>query len=182
MVAPGRWIPQYQLITGGARVERRGADGETRHEIAWLIDFEDLNRNDFVVVNQLSVEEGKRARRPDVVAYVNGLPLGLIELKVPGEERATLRGAWNQLRTYALEIPSLLTYTAVSVISTGTQARMGALGGAFEHYAPWKTIDGRSLAVTGRANAATRGRVKTGHLRSGMIVASAGRGGQLISL
>ena len=83
--------------------------------------------------------------------FVNGLPLGLIELKVPGQESATLRGAWNQLRTYAAQIPSLLAFNAVSVVSTGTQARLGALGGKFEHYAPWKTIDGETLAPAGVA-------------------------------
>src|SRR5664280_1447517 len=97
----------------------------------------------------MSVEEDGKPRRPDVLAFVNGLPLGLIELKVPGQERATLRGAWNQLRTYAERIPTLVAFNAVSVISTGTRARLGALGGRFEHYAPWKTIDGKTLAPAG---------------------------------
>ena len=88
-----------------------------------------------MVVNQFSVQGDKSTRRPDVVAFVNGIPLGLIELKVPGAQ-GTLRGACDQLRTYASQIPTLLTFTAVNVISTGTQARMGALGGRFEHYAP----------------------------------------------
>ena len=101
----------------------------------------------------MSVEEDNKTRRPDVLMFVNGLPLGLIELKVPGQEGATLRGAWNQLRTYAAQIPSLLAFNAVSVISTGTQARLGALGGKFEHYAPWKTIDGKTLAPAGAARA-----------------------------
>jgi type I restriction enzyme R subunit len=83
------------------------------------------------------------------VLFLNGLPLGVVELKVPGEERANLRGAYDQLRTYAAEIPALLAYNAVCVISTGTQARMGPLSGGFEHYAPWKTIDGKRLAAAG---------------------------------
>ena len=136
----------HRLLTRGVPVERRGERGELRHELAWLIDFEHPERNDFVVVNQMSVEQDGKLRRPDVLAFVNGLPLGLIELKVPGQERATLRGAWNQLRTYAAQIPTLVAFNAVSVISTGTQARLGALGGRFEHYAPWKTIDGKTLA------------------------------------
>ena len=139
----------HQLLTRGVPVERRGERGELRHDLAWLIDFEHPERNDFVVVNQMSVEEDGKPRRPDVLAFVNGLPLGLIELKVPGQERATLRGAWNQLRTYAERIPTLVAFNAVSVISTGTQARLGALGGRFEHYAPWKTIDGKTLAPAG---------------------------------
>ncbi len=136
----------YRLLTSGVPVERRGGDGETRHSLARLVDVEHPENNDYLVVNQLRVEGEKTPRRPDVVAYVNGIPLGLIELKVPGEARATLLGAYDQLRTYAVDIPALLAYNAVSVISTGTQARVGPLAGAYEHFAAWKTIDGRCLA------------------------------------
>jgi type I restriction enzyme, R subunit len=139
----------HRLLTQGVPVEVRDEGGELRHELAWLVDFDEPERNDFVVVNQMSVEQDDKTRRPDVLAFVNGLPLGLIELKVPGQEGATLRGAWNQLRTYAAQIPGLLAFNAASVISTGTQARLGALGGRFEHYAPWKTIDGSTLAPAG---------------------------------
>ena len=139
----------HRLLTRGVPIERRGKRGELRHDLAWLIDFDHPERNDFVVVNQMSVEEDGKTRRPDVLALVNGLPLGLIELKVPGQEGATLRGAWNQLRTYAKRIPTLVAFNAVSVISTGTRARLGAVGGRFEHYAPWKTIDGKTLAPAG---------------------------------
>ena len=86
-------------------------------------------RNEFLAVNQYTVEGDQSTRRPDIVLFVNGLPLGVLELKVPGEERATLRGGFDQLRTYAAEIPALLAYNAVCVISTGTQARMGPLSG-----------------------------------------------------
>ncbi len=139
----------YRLLTTGVPVERRTTNGETRHDVAWLVDFDDPERNEFVAVNQYTVEGDQSTRRPDIVLFVNGLPLGVVELKVPGEERATLRGAYDQLRTYAAEIPALLAYNAVSVTSTGTQARMGPLSGRFEHYAPWKTIDGKRLAATG---------------------------------
>ncbi len=136
----------HRLVTEGVRVERRTAEDETRHDLARLIDFGRPELNDFVVVNQFTVEQDSKMRRPDVLAFVNGLPLALIELKVPGQPGATLRGAWNQLRTYASQIPALLAFPAVSVISTGIQARMGTLGGRFEHFAPWKTIDGHKLA------------------------------------
>jgi len=139
----------YHLPTAGVPVERRTTGGETRHDVAWLVDFEHPERNQFVAVNQYTVEGDRSTRRPDIVLFVNGIPLGVAELKVPGEERATLRGAYDQLRTYAAEIPALLAYNAVSVISTGTQARMGPLLGPFKHYAPWKTIDGKSLASPG---------------------------------
>jgi type I restriction enzyme R subunit len=139
----------YKLLTTGVPIERRNDQGESRHDIAWLVDFDHPERNEFVAVNQYTVEGDQSTRRPDIVLFVNGLPLGVLELKVPGEERATLRGAYDQLRTYAAEIPALLAYNAVCVISTGTQARMGPLSGRFEHYAPWKTIDGKRLAALG---------------------------------
>jgi type I restriction enzyme R subunit len=139
----------YRLLIAGVAIERRDDSGESRHDIARLVDFEHPERNEFVAVNQYTVEGDQSTRRPDIVLFVNGLPLGVVELKVPGEERATLRGAYDQLRTYAAEIPALLAYNAVCVISTGTQARMGPLSGRFEHYAPWKTIDGKRLASLG---------------------------------
>jgi len=139
----------YRLLTAGVPVERRTADGESRHDLAWIVDFEHPERNEFLAVNQYTVEGDQSTRRPDIVVFVNGLPLGVVELKVPGEEGATLRGAYDQLRTYAAQIPALLAYNAVLVISTGTQARMGPLLGRFEHYAPWKTVDGKRLAAPG---------------------------------
>ena len=139
----------YQMLTRGVPFEHRRTDGEVRSERARLVDFDDPARNDFAVINQFSVEGDNHTRRADVVAFVNGIPLGLIELKVPGQERATLRGAFDQLRTYAAQIPALLTFNACCVISTGTQARIGPLPERFEHFAPWKTIDGTRLAPTG---------------------------------
>ena len=139
----------YAMLTRGVPVERRLADGTLRSDLARLVDFDDPARNDFVVVNQFSIEGDNHTRRPDVVAFVNGVPLGLIELKAPGQERATLRGAFDQLRTYAAQIPALIAFNACCVISTGTQARIGPLPERFEHFAPWKTIDGARLAPAG---------------------------------
>ncbi len=136
----------HRLVSQGVPVEYRDHAGVLRHDTARLVDFDDVDANDFVVVNQMTVEHDAHTRRPDVLAFVNGVPLALLELKVPGQQGATLRGAWRQLATYAAEIPALLAFPAISVISTGTQARVGALGGPFEHYAPWKTIDGRDIA------------------------------------
>jgi len=138
----------YSMLTRGVPFVRRMPDGEVRSSRASLIDFDHPAVNDFVVVNQFSVEGDNHTRRPDVIAFVNGIPLGLIELKVPGQERATMRGAFDQLRTYAAQIPALLTFNVCCVISTGTQARIGPLPERFEHFAPWKTIDG-SLAPAG---------------------------------
>jgi type I restriction enzyme R subunit len=138
----------YRLLTAGVPIERRTQDEESRHDVVRLVNFEHPDRNEFLAVNQYTVEGDQSTRRADIVLFVNGLPLGVIELKIPGKERATLRDAYNQLRTYATEIPALLAYNAVLVISTGTQARMGPLSGSFEHFAPWKTIDGRRLAAS----------------------------------
>jgi type I restriction enzyme R subunit len=133
----------FRLLTGSVPVERRGDDGQIRHVLARLIDFEQPDTNDFVVVNQFTVQGDRRIRRADVVVFVNGIPLAVIELKAPGEERATLHAAFDQLRTYAKEVPALLTFAAVCVVSTGMQARLGPFPIQLDRWAPWKTIDGR---------------------------------------
>ena len=136
----------YNLLVHGVPFERRDKNGELRHDLARLVDFDEPENNEFLVVNQFTVVGDKAKRRPDVVVFVNGIPLGIIELKVPGKPSATLRGAFDQLRTYADQIPALLTFNAVCVVSTGTHARMGPFPDHFEHFAPWKTIDGKGLA------------------------------------
>jgi type I restriction enzyme R subunit len=138
----------HRLITQGIPVEHRISDGSVRTSLVWLIDFAHPENNDWVAVNQFTVIENGRNRRPDVIVFVNGLPLALLELKNPGSENATLRGAWNQVQTYRSDIPSVFTPNAVSVISDGTSASMGSFTAGWEHYAPWKTIDGREV-VTG---------------------------------
>jgi type I restriction enzyme R subunit len=138
----------HKLITTGVPVEHRQPDGSLRTVLVWLIDWETPTANDWLAVNQLTVIEGGRNRRPDVVVYVNGLPLGLLELKNPGAEQASLRGAWNQIQTYRKDIPRIFVTNAVTVISDGTSASMGSFTAGWEHYAPWKTIDGREI-VTG---------------------------------
>lgn len=137
----------HQLITNGVAVEQRLDDGSIRHTLAWLIDFDDPDNNDWLALNQYTVKEDGKNRRPDVVVFVNGLPLGLIELKNPGDENATIKGAFNQLQTYRNDIPSLFTPNAVCVISDGLSALMGSFSAGFEHYAPWKTIDGREIVM-----------------------------------
>lgn len=138
----------HQLVTQGVSVEYRADDGSVRHTLAWLVDFSDPGNNDWVAVNQFTiVEKGGKNRRPDVVVFVNGLPLGLIELKNPGDENATLKGAWNQIQTYRKDIPSVFATNEVSVASDGLGAVAGAFAAGFEHYAPWKTIDGRDVVA-----------------------------------
>jgi type I restriction enzyme R subunit len=136
----------YRLLTQGVPIERRTEIGEVQFQTAQLVDWDNPANNDLVVVNQMTVEQDDKLRRPDVLTFVNGLPLGLIELKAPGQRGTTLLDAWNQVRTFTAQTPSLFTYNAVVVVSTGTQASMGTFSGRFEHYAPWKTIDGETLA------------------------------------
>ena len=105
----------------------RRDDGTISGEQVRLIDFDDPDANDWLAVNQYTVIENKAKRRPDVVIFVNGLPLGVIELKNPGDENATLDGAFNQLQTYKDQISSLFRTNAVLVISDGIAARIGSL-------------------------------------------------------
>ena len=108
-------------------VEYRRKDGSIAGDRVQLIDFDDPANNDWLVVNQFTVIEGQHNRRPDIVVFVNGLPLAVIELKNAADEDATIWDAWNQLQTYKQEIPSLFHYNEIMVVSDGLQARIGSL-------------------------------------------------------
>lgn len=123
-----------------------GGEGLRRWEIVRLIDFDHPAANDWLAVNQFTVIEGQHNRRPDIVVFVNGLPLGLIELKNAADEDATIWSAYAQLQTYKAEIPSLLAYNAALVVSDGLQARMGSLTANQEWFKVWRTIDGEGDA------------------------------------
>lgn len=138
----------WKLLVDGVPVEYRDDSGNVRTVPVKLIDFANPQNNDWLAVNQFTIVEHKN-RRPDIVVFVNGIPLGLLELKNPADEDATMKGAWNQIQTYRRDIPSIFTPNAVAVISDGITAAMSSFSAAFEHYAPWKTIDGREV-VTGR--------------------------------
>jgi type I restriction enzyme R subunit len=138
-----------QWLSSGMTVQVRRKGGMIRGDQAWLVDFEEPERNDWLVVTQLTVVEGKHTRRPDVVVYVNGLPIAVIELKNPGAENATVRSAWNQLQTYKDQIPSLFDTNGVLVVSDGSEALVGSLTAGFERFGPWRTVDGQSLAPEG---------------------------------
>ncbi|MBX3313770.1 MAG: type I restriction endonuclease subunit R [Actinobacteria bacterium] len=135
----------HRLLVGGVPVEHR-VDGAVRTSLVWLVDWDDPANNDWLAVNQFTVV-GAKTRRPDVVVFVNGLPLALIELKNPGAEQATVKGAWNQVQTYRNDIPAIFTPNAVCVVSDGLGALMGSFSAGWEHYAPWKTIDGREVVT-----------------------------------
>ena len=136
----------HRLIVDGVTVEYRDDDGGIRGAQAAAIDFDRPEENDWLAVNQFAVAEKKHTRRPDIVLFVNGLPLGVIELKNAAGETATVRSAFRQLRTYQAEIPSLFAANAVLVASDGVEARVGVIGAGREWFKPWRTIAGEALA------------------------------------
>jgi len=117
----------HRLLRDGVPVEYARPDGSIAGDHLRLVDLGDAGANDWLVVNQFTVIEGQHNRRPDVVVFVNGLPLGLIELKNAADEDTTIWSAYQQLQTYKAEIPTLLHYNAVLVVSDGLQARIGSV-------------------------------------------------------
>lgn len=107
----------HKMVTDGVDVQYAGEDGRTVNDKAWPFDYEDVDNNDWLVVNQFTIKEGQFERRPDIVVFVNGLPLAVIELKNPADEDATVRTAFNQLQTYREQIPTLFVYNEAMVIS-----------------------------------------------------------------
>ena len=139
----------HRMLVAGVTVEYRAADGAIRGEQARVIDFDDWAANDWLAVNQFTVTENQNTRRPDVVLFVNGLPLGIIELKNPTDEDATVWTAWQQLQTYKAELPSLFSMNEALIVSDGLSARIGTLTAGKEWFKPWRTVTGESLADTG---------------------------------
>lgn len=136
----------HKMFVDGVNVEYRRTDGTIAGAQARLLDFDSPEYNDWLVVNQFTVSENKHTRRPDIVLFVNGLPLGVFELKNPADENATIWSAWQQLQTYKAEIPSLLAYNEILVVSDGVDARIGTLTAGKEWFKPWRTISGEELA------------------------------------
>ncbi len=136
----------HRLLVEGVTVEYRATDGEMCGAQARVIDFDKPSANDWLAVNQFSVTENKHARRPDVVLFVNGLPLAVVELKNAAGEGATIWSAWQQLQTYKAEIASLFATNALLAISDGVEARVGTLTAGREWFKPWRTIAGEGLA------------------------------------
>ncbi len=136
----------HRMLVNGVTVEYRTDGGAIRGAQARAVDFEDPAANDWLAVNQFTVTENRNTRRPDVVLFVNGLPLGVIELKNPADEDATIWTAWQQLQTYKAELPSLFSLNEILMVSDGTQARIGALTAGREWFKPWRTVSGEGLA------------------------------------
>jgi len=137
----------HRMLRDGVEVEYRRPDSSIAGDRVKLIDFTDVMDNDWFAVNQFAVIEGQHHRRPDIVVFVNGLPLGLIELKNAADEDTTVWNAYAQLQTYKSEIPSLLHFNAVLVASDGLQARIGSLTANQEWFKVWRTIDGQQAAA-----------------------------------
>ena len=136
----------HHMIVDGITVEYRASDGAVRGSQVRMIDFDDPTNNDWLAVNQFTVVENKHERRPDIALFVNGLPLGVIELKNPADEEATIWTAWQQLQTYQAELPKLFAMNAALMVSDGVEARIGTLTAGREWFKPWRTISGETLA------------------------------------
>lgn len=136
----------HQLLVEGVPVEFYAEDGTIRGDAVRLIDFDNLYENNWVAIGQFTVIEKGAQRRPDVVLFVNGLPLAVIELKNPGAETASVSSAYAQLQTYKAEIPSLFRTNAVMVASDGVKARVGSLTADEARFLRWRTTDGRETA------------------------------------
>jgi len=147
LVGENRRLHRYMVE--GVPVEVRRSDGSIGGEQVRLIDFDDPDASDWLAVNQFTVIENKVNRRADVVIFVNGLPLGVIELKNPGDENATLDGAFNQLQTYKTQTPSLFRTNGALVISDGIAARIDSLTADRERFMPWRTVTGDDLVPRG---------------------------------
>lgn len=135
----------HRMLTEGISVSVHH-DGGERGELVWLIDFDNPLNNEFTVVNQYTIIENGRNKRPDLILFVNGLPLVVIELKNAASEDATLQSAFRQIKTYKEAIPSLFTYNALIVISDGLEARAGSLSAGFSRMMAWKSADGKAEA------------------------------------
>jgi type I restriction enzyme R subunit len=138
----------HKQLIEGVPVEIQREDGSFGYEYVKLIDFENPTANDFLVINQFSVQ-GKDVRRPDIVVFINGLPLAVIELKNPADEEATVEKAIKQFATYKEQISNLFIYNEVLVASDGTEARIGSLTANKEWFLPWRTIEGEKKASAG---------------------------------
>jgi len=139
----------HKLLTEGVDVEYYADDGTLTAGKVALIDFEHPENNDWLAVSQFTVINGQHNRRPDVVVFVNGLPLGVIELKAPGSGNTMLAGAFNQLQTYKQQIPQLFHTNALLVTSDGISARVGSLSANLERFMPWRTTDGSQVLPKG---------------------------------
>jgi type I restriction enzyme R subunit len=135
----------HRLLTEGIPVSKR-VDGDDRGDRVWLIDFKNPHNNDFVVANQFTIIENGNNKRPDVILFVNGIPLVVIELKNAADENTTINSAFKQVETYKAIVPSLFTYNGFVVISDGLEAKAGSISSGFSRFMSWKSADGKAEA------------------------------------
>ena len=138
----------HRLLTEGVDVEFATSAGDIKGDKVWLIDFDAPENNDWLVTNQFTVVEGRHNRRPDLVVFINGLPLAVIELKNAGGEHATISAAFNQLQTYKAQVPTLFRTNAALIASDGMMARIGSLTADEERFMPWRTVSGTESDFT----------------------------------
>jgi type I restriction enzyme, R subunit len=139
----------HDFLANGIDVETRKKEGRIAGDKAWFVDFDHPENNDWLVVNQFAVIENGHSRRPDLVVFLNGLPVAIFEFKNPADEQATIWSAYEQLRTYEAEIPSLFQANELLVVSDGTEARLGCLTAHRERFLPWRTVEGEKPAEKG---------------------------------
>jgi type I restriction enzyme, R subunit len=139
----------HKLLVNGVPVQYQ-KDGETRGDFVRLVDWETLAKNDWVAVNQFTIKGARHTRRPDIILFVNGLPLVLLELKNPADENADIWKAFDQIQTYKEQIPDVFQYNEVLVISDGTEALLGSLSADAERFMAWRTIDGKTIDPLGQ--------------------------------
>ena len=132
----------HRMLTEGIKVNLK-KDGSVRGDYVWLIDFNNPEENDFHVINQYTVVENNNNKRPDIILFVNGIPLVVIELKNPADENATIHSAFKQIQTYKQAIPRLFTYNGLVVISDGLEAKAGTISAGFTRFMAWKSSDGK---------------------------------------
>ncbi len=148
----------HKMLAEGVPVTVQQA-GQERGERVWLVDFLNPQNNVFFAINQFTVAEQNQHKRPDIILFVNGLPLVVIELKNPADEQATVRKAFDQIQTYKTVIPSLFFYNAFCVISDGLEAKAGTISSGFSRFQAWKIVDGKkeSSAHVGQLEVLIRG-------------------------
>ncbi len=144
----------HEMLVEKVKIPYRQDGYERSHEVA-LIDFEQPKNNEFLAVNQYTIIESGHNKRPDILLFINGIPLGVIELKNAADENATIHKAYDQLQTYKATIPSLFTYNSVCVISDGHECRAGSVSAGFNRFVPWKTMDGKAEASRFKAQMET---------------------------
>ncbi len=135
----------HKYLFDGVGVEYKKPNGEIKHDIVRIIDFDNIENNNFLAVNQFKIIENRENRRPDIVIFINGLPMVIIELKNPENPTADIQGAFDQLQTYKQLIPSIFQYNELLIISDGIESRAGTITSDWERFMPWKTIDGEKI-------------------------------------